>query len=185
MTASTCPDRIIVAGLDLSLTGTGVCAYDGQQHQFRTISTKPRDFKNIYDRLDHIVDQAVGLLPDSTAAVCVEAPFVRVMRGGIDSSSKNLIALSHMVRRGLVRRGIPFHDVAATQLKKYILGKGKGEKSLILREVFKRYGVEVQDDNQADACVLAHIAMGIAEQGKGMAAKARPAYQMEVIGKIA
>ncbi len=176
--------KTITAGLDLSLTGTGVCAYDGEQHQMLTISTKPKDFRNIYDRLDHIVSKAVGLLPDTTAAVCVEAPFVRVMRGGIDSSSKNLIALSHLVRRELTRREISFHDVAATQLKKYILGKGKGDKSLILREVFKRYGIEAGDDNQADACVLAHIAMGIVDQGKGMAGKARPAYQCEVIGKV-
>ena len=47
--------------------------------------------------------------------------------------------------------------VAPTTLKKFALGAGKGEKSVILREVFKDYGLNTATDDEADACVLAHI----------------------------
>ena len=48
--------------------------------------------------------------------------------------------------------------VAPTTLKKFILGAGKGrDKSLIIREVYKQYGVDVVNDDEADAVVLAHI----------------------------
>ena len=42
-------------------------------------------------------------------------------------------------------------------MKAMILAAGKGEKSLILREVFKAYGLNATTDDEADACVLAHI----------------------------
>lgn len=47
--------------------------------------------------------------------------------------------------------------VAPSTLKKFILGKGKGEKSFIVREVFKAYGLDAGTDDEADACALAHI----------------------------
>lgn len=105
---------------------------------------------------------------------------MRVMRGSIDSSSKSLIALSHMVRRRLTQLGIPFIDVAASQLKKFILGKGSGDKSQVLKEVFKRYKVDAADDNQADACVLAHIAEAVFNTSWSNLAK----YQSEVVQKL-
>jgi len=51
--------------------------------------------------------------------------------------------------------------VAPTTLKKFALGAGKGDKSFILREVSKEpprgYGLNAATDDEADACVLAHI----------------------------
>ncbi len=41
--------------------------------------------------------------------------------------------------------------VAPTQAKKFLTGKGNCDKNLILKEVFKRYGIDVDDDNIADA----------------------------------
>lgn len=50
-----------------------------------------------------------------------------------------------------------------TQLKKYILGSaqiagGQKTKQLIILNIYKRLGIEVANDNQADAIVLAKIA---------------------------
>lgn len=64
-----------------------------------------------------------------------------------------------IVRLLIWEKGIPYVVVAPTKLKKFALGSGnKGEKGLVMVEVFKRYGITVEDNNQADAIVLADIA---------------------------
>jgi len=57
----------------------------------------------------------------------------------------------------------PVLIVGATQLKKFILGSGtvgggKKTKQLIIMNVFKKWGIEVADDNEADAIVLVRMA---------------------------
>jgi Holliday junction resolvasome RuvABC endonuclease subunit len=78
--------------------------------------------------------------------------------GGRAAKSK-LAELNGIVKFWLWHRGIPYALVAPTTLKKFILGAGKGEKSLIIREVFKAYGLDAAVDDEADACVLAHIGL--------------------------
>jgi len=72
-----------------------------------------------------------------------------------------LAELNGIIKFWLWRRRIPYVLVAPSTLKKFILGKGKGEKSFILREVSKEpprgYGLDASTDDEADACVLAHI----------------------------
>ena len=42
-------------------------------------------------------------------------------------------------------------------MKKFLTGSGACEKSLILKEVYRRWNVDVSDDNLADAVVIAKI----------------------------
>lgn len=48
-----------------------------------------------------------------------------------------------------------------SQLKKFITGSGKGDKNVILKAVYKRWGLDVSDDNMADAFGLAKMALAI------------------------
>ena len=73
------------------------------------------------------------------------------------SARSKLAELNGIIKFWLWRRGIQYVLVAPTTLKKFILGAGKGEKSFIVREVFKAYGLDARTDDEADACVLAHI----------------------------
>jgi crossover junction endodeoxyribonuclease RuvC len=73
------------------------------------------------------------------------------------SARSKLAELNGIIKFWLWRRGIPYVLVAPTTLKKFILGAGKGDKSFIIREVFKAYGLDAGTDDEADACVLAHI----------------------------
>ena len=47
-------------------------------------------------------------------------------------------------------------------LKKYATGKGTSKKQEMLMQIYKRYGVEFNDDNAADSYALARLAAGIA-----------------------
>jgi Holliday junction resolvasome RuvABC endonuclease subunit len=72
--------------------------------------------------------------------------------------AKSVLAeLNGIVKFWLWRRKIEYVLVAPSTLKKFVLGKGKGEKSFVVREVFKAYGLDAGTDDEADACVLAHI----------------------------
>ena len=68
------------------------------------------------------------------------------------------------------------------QLKKFCLGpKQKNvpqSKALMLKGVLKKWGVDLSDDNLADAYTLAHMAGRVATGEKGLA------YEDEVIGKL-
>ena len=45
-------------------------------------------------------------------------------------------------------------------LKKYATGKGTAKKQEMLLQIYKRWGVEFNDDNAADAYALARLAGG-------------------------
>ena len=71
-----------------------------------------------------------------------------------------------MIARWLWKRNIRMQTVAPTAAKKFCTGSGKGEKNLILREVWKRWQVDAANDNEADAYILLRIGLvlaGVAE----------------------
>lgn len=74
----------------------------------------------------------------------------------------------------------PATVVAPTAVKKYATGKGSGvKKNLMLLSVFKRWDVEFNDDNLADAYVLARIAAALDGQQNDLTV-----FQKEVLAKL-
>ena len=53
--------------------------------------------------------------------------------------------------------------VAANQLKKFATGSGTAKKSMIPKEIFKRWNTDFNNENLAEAYVLARIAWGVHE----------------------
>jgi len=139
----------------MSLTGTGVCLIDGDKVTLNTITSLPKDFNDIHDRIDSVIERVKFYIPEHTQLVCIEEAFFHVKNR---KSAMNILALGYMVRREMIRAGYRLIDVAAMQLKKYATGKSKAQKDQIMMWVLKRWGIETQDNNQADACVLAHLA---------------------------
>jgi crossover junction endodeoxyribonuclease RuvC len=52
--------------------------------------------------------------------------------------------------------------VAATQLKKFTTGSGSAKKSMMAKEVFKRWNTDFNDENLAEAYALARVAWAMA-----------------------
>jgi Holliday junction resolvasome RuvABC endonuclease subunit len=66
-----------------------------------------------------------------------------------------------------VNRYVPYPDhlrvplqIAPMTLKKYAAGKGNAKKQEMLMQIFKRWGIEFNDDNAADSYALARLASG-------------------------
>ncbi len=165
-------------GLDLSLTASGFAVKQGTHIEMRTIKTNPKTAVNDLARLEYIRDEILKLIPPGVAMVCVEDYFMPHMAHQIGAAI-GLVGLGMTVRIAMYDRGIPFYVVADSQLKKFVTGKGAGQKSMILREAYKRWGIEAKDDNQADACVLAYIAEALAGQAEELTA-----FQKETVDKI-
>lgn len=69
--------------------------------------------------------------------------------------------LANLVRWMLWRKGIPYLLISPATCKKFSTGSGKGDKSRVQLAVFKRWGVDCEDDNQADAYALLRIGMSL------------------------
>jgi crossover junction endodeoxyribonuclease RuvC len=171
----------ITIGLDMSLTGTGFCLYGSGKTNIETIKTTPKTCDNDLARLIYITDEVMKRIPSDTKMICIEDFFTPQNAKQLGSAIK-LAMLGASIRIALYKIAIPFYIVAPSQIKKYGVGSGAAQKSIIVREVFKRYGLEVKDDNQADACIMAHLAHDILWYP--MLTENAPKYQVEVIEKV-
>jgi crossover junction endodeoxyribonuclease RuvC len=148
---------IVTVGLDMSLTSSGFSLFNGKEIVFETIKTKPANFNNDLDRLQHITNTVLSKIPHYATLICIEDYFVPQSKMQF-GAALSLCALGTLMRMKLYESGLPFIVVSPNQLKKFATGKGNAQKSLVIREVYKKYNIDVKDDNQADAIVLAKIA---------------------------
>jgi len=169
-------DRSYV-GLDLSLTSTGFALKQGQVISLESIKTEPKDFPNDLARMAHIRDVVLRKIPIGVSMVCAEDFF----SGFPPGSGIRLAMLAAIVRLALFEKKMSVMVVSPSSLKKYILGKGSGQKSLILRETYRRYGIDCKNDDEADAAVLCHIAEHLFCVMGGSKVDDAPKYQQEVI----
>lgn len=144
-----------IAGLDLSLTGTGIATHAGGDLTTRTIDGSRLTG---HKRLQTIMT-AVGELRHYDLVVIED-----VFQAGRGDTSIRLAELHGLVKHWLWLRGIPYVLVHNTAVKTYALGKGSGAgttKEAVVLAVERRYGgfVTVSDNNQADALVLLAMAL--------------------------
>lgn len=175
-------------GLDMSLSSTGFCCKTGNTINIETIKTTPRTCENDLARLRFITNECMKRIPKDTAMICIEDYFTPSNKGQIGSAIK-LVGLGITMRLALLEAGFPMFIVAPSQLKKFATGKGTGQKSIVVREVYKKWGIDAKDDNQADACVLAHMAEAIACHLNPNVAMVTvgelPKYQLDTAMKVA
>lgn len=144
-------------GLDMSLSATGFCRKQGKDMLIETIKTNPRTCVNDLARLRYISDKCMERIPKDTSMICMEDYFV----GRFAASGLKLAALGAVIRLALYETGLPFFIITPSQLKKYITGKGNSPKSMVIKEVYKKWKIDCKDDNQADATVLAHVSEAV------------------------
>ena len=68
--------------------------------------------------------------------------------------------------------------VSPNAVKKFATGKGSGEKSLIVKRVWQKWAVDIDNDNMADGMVLARIGAAL------VTGRTDFDYEREVIDKL-
>lgn len=107
--------------------------------------------------------------------------FVVIEGYGFASQSLSIIVeVSTHFKRVLHRHGIPWIEVKPNALKKFVTGKGSGDKNVIMLEAFKRFGIDTKDDNQCDAACLAYLGATLA----GVSPIKLPASNMEPLKEL-
>lgn len=144
-----------IYGIDPSLSGTGISFNQVGLGYTRTVSSLEKGVKRVVDLSDNIV----GL-------VAKNQPFIVVIEGlALQSRTGHALeraGLWYLTVAKLLEYGHPVYQVAPNSLKKFVTGKGNSEKSLMMREVYRKWDYIAENDNEADAFGLMRIGMCIA-----------------------
>jgi Holliday junction resolvasome RuvABC endonuclease subunit len=129
-----------IAGLDLSITATGIADING------VTSTVGGDAKLGDNRLVKIRTAVSHLAAGGGIDVAI---IEDLPRGGMGGATTGMV--QGVVRELLTRLGVPYILVSPATLKMYATGKGTATKSDMRMKLFQRFGIDIPDDNQADA----------------------------------
>lgn len=163
----------ITIGIDQSLTGFAITALnvdDPQCYETWVYKSDYNGVKRLHDIRWWMEDKFDTL--DAKGCRVVDI----AMEGSVLASQSALILgeLAGMVKLsiwsyfdGNTNSYIPYPDHLRTPLqippmtlKKYATGKGTSKKQEMLLQMYKRWGVEFNDDNAADSYALARLASG-------------------------
>ena len=147
-------------GIDLSLTGTGLVILDlnGNVVEQKIICTK--NSQNIEERICLISNTIFNLISEKVEVIYIEG----LSFGSKGAAALQLAGLHFYIRINLFSKKMVFEVIPPTTLKKFITGKGNCKKELILLKIFKKFGIEFEDNNLADAYVLARMAFESCEK---------------------
>lgn len=159
-------------GLDLSLTATGVCVIREDNTQFFTVKTKPEHYVSPEARFEYIKNEVIRHLPE-----CPYAAHIAIEDYSYGSVGKSFskAELHGLIKNALFTRGYVFAQYSPSSLKKFVSGKGNAGKDVVIKCVYQHWGHDLTDNNQADACVLAHMARCANGEGR------YTAYQHEAV----
>lgn len=142
----------LYVGLDLSLSCTGVAMLNDEYST--SWNLVPGDKLRGTERLEWYWHEMNELLADPISTVCVEN--YAFNKG---NQAHQTGELGGLVRLMLWRKYMSSYLVAPGTLKKFITGSGAGKKSGIPLHLYKKWGLTVEQEDQADATGLALMAM--------------------------
>lgn len=158
----------LVVGLDLSLTATGIAKVhsNGAIEVERVVSKPPKPpeghkHPTLWQRqarLSRLASDIVAVVQRAglPTIVVIEGPAYGSKMGSMHDRS----GLWWLVVEELLNLAVPVAEVSPTARIRYAMGIGRGSKEAVMAAAIRRYGqlVEIHDDNEADAILLA--AMG-------------------------
>ncbi len=149
-----------VLSFDLSLTNSGWClAVDGAIREHGLIPGKCDGVARLIHNRNRICELVDIDRPDLII-------FEDLAWSKNEAFAKENAGLAYIIRAELVTDKIPYVVAAANQLKKFCCGSGGSaktpvKKEQVMKDLYKRFGHDVNDNNIADAIVLAYIGMAL------------------------
>ncbi len=143
-------------GMDPSYNGFGIIVLDKEANIIEQKLFGSDSKAEVEDRLMELEKEYI-FIPN---IVCLHSVY---LEGPAYASQGAFIlqmgALHFMIRLLLKKKGLNYKVIAPGTLKKFVTGKGNAKKDLILLKVYKKWGVEFDNDNLADAYSLARMAL--------------------------
>lgn len=136
-----------VAGIDTSLTGTGVVDREGLRFSFASAAVGMDLYKRRARLRGHarrIIDHAIA---GGVDLVVIEQPAYSKAQGQMHDRS----GLWWFIVDELIEQGIPTIEVTPSSLKKFASGAGNCSKGDMRMALYQRAGIDEKDDNKVDA----------------------------------
>lgn len=137
-----------ILGLDLSLNHTGWCTFtvgEAGSLAYGVLDLEKSPLNEI-QKMDFVLEWLKPMFQPGLLVMIENFAFCARGRAVLQ-----LAGLQYLVRHHLFKSGIPFQLITPNQAKKFLTGKHHCDKSVVLKEVLKRYRIDVDDDNIADA----------------------------------
>ncbi len=138
-------------GVDASLTSTGLAFLEEKGLATCTLAPKCRGTERL--------DWYEGAMTD---ALRVYRPTAVILEGyafARPNQAHQMGELGGVLRLLFWRAGLPLYLIAPNTLKKFVTGHGQGGKGPIPLYLFKRWGVTVEQEDEADAAGLAFLGL--------------------------
>lgn len=163
-----------ILGLDPSLRATGLALPDGELVTIKTPSCATLSDK--VERVRHIVGR-VGVQAKIGALIVIEGPAF----GMSNKATHELAGLWWALVVRLSEQGNQVAVVGPGQLKKFATGRGNATKADMRMALYQRAGLDVPDDNQADAWWLREAGRNFLGHPEALR---MPAAQFGVLGGV-
>lgn len=150
----------MIVGVDFSLTATGVCLIQDGEAECVTIGSRREsvwhEFPNRARGIALDIENWLALDGAEQPLIVIESPAFAAKSSSIDRMFGGWwVFVDTLMETCLFD---PPLRVAPTQLKKFATGSGRAGKDEVMLAVSRRYpDVDVRDNNQTDALVLAAI----------------------------
>jgi crossover junction endodeoxyribonuclease RuvC len=143
-----------VLAIDQSYTNSGIALFKNGEETYTSIAP-PKVLDGVF-RLIYIRDAVSKMLETEKVSFCVFEDYA--------FSSPNRAHLSGelggMLRLLCFDKKIPFLAMPIGTHKKFTTGKGNTKKDLMLKEVYKKYEIDLSNDNIADAVSILKTFLG-------------------------
>lgn len=155
--ASILSDDPVFAGFDLSLTGTGYAVLQDCVVLDSGTLKPPKDLVSL-KRLVWIRAQVLEIVQRFKPAMT----YVEDYAFSQANRAHQMGELQGVVRLALAESP---HRCAVAPIgvnKKFTSGKGNAKKEMLIKDVYKKWGFEARDNNEADGYALARLAQAVA-----------------------
>jgi crossover junction endodeoxyribonuclease RuvC len=146
-----------VIGLDVSLRGLGVCIVNGDPRQkvgdgldFDSALFRAGEDVDGPRRLS-VVSNAVWSWLDARDVVGPGRVYVMEGYGFASQQAHSLGEIGGCIRKMIWESGGNLVVIPPATLKRFLTGKGTGDKNIVMKWLFKRWGFDEDEDNQCDA----------------------------------
>lgn len=159
--------RILYVGIDLSFNATGICVSDKKFKRVTTGLISSRKGDSLFNRVQYISQEIrhyiAAQVDERTTIKCIGIE--QLSYGSKGQRGAQIAYLHYRVRLDLMewfvkrfKKDCPLYTVPATTLKKWVTNNGRAQKNLMMKETFKRWGFDTDDDNICDAyCVCRYV----------------------------
>lgn len=136
-----------IVGIDASLTSTGIAILEGGEITTQAIKSKLNGIPRLIDIRNKVKSAVKG-----ANLVVIEG---YALSHGHQAHAKG--ELGGVLRVMLYEAGLPILEVPPAQVKKFATGRGNAKKEEMAVAIYKRWGREFPNNDEADAYVLARI----------------------------